>query len=148
MHTHIFFKEDTTKPIVWKEKKSPHPGEARRDEAPVSSVVPATTEKHQETTTQLSTPSLFNYCHIITAITFTCCTATKQTHTEAQAHIQRRFPLTNASRDTAASQRLTRLASFYTSLMWSSSGGIRRLTSIKQTRRTTAENNLSEMLIH
>lgn len=68
MHTHIFFKEDTTKPIVWKEKKSPHPGEARRDEAPVSSVVPATTEKHQETTTQLSTPSLFNYCHIITAI--------------------------------------------------------------------------------
>lgn len=41
---------------------------ARRDEAPVSAAAPATTEKHQETTTQLNTPSLFNYCHIITAI--------------------------------------------------------------------------------
>lgn len=41
---------------------------ARRDEAPVSTAPPATTEKHQETTTQLNTPSLFNYCHIITAI--------------------------------------------------------------------------------
>lgn len=41
---------------------------ARRDNAPVSVAAPATTEKHQETTTQLNTPSLFNYCHIITAI--------------------------------------------------------------------------------
>lgn len=39
-----------------------------RDKAPVSVAAPATAEKHRETTTQLSTPSLFNYCHIITAI--------------------------------------------------------------------------------
>lgn len=61
--------KDATKPkcaymyIKWEKKKS-----LRRDEAPVSATHPATTEKHQETTTQLNTPSLFNYCHIITAI--------------------------------------------------------------------------------
>lgn len=66
---------------------------ARRDEAPVSAAAPATTEKHQETTTQLNTPSLFNYCHIITAIYLRSHQTnthggkhTYSTHTHARTH--------------------------------------------------------------
>lgn len=68
-HTHPSAKQttqDTTK-RTWGYVYKTHIS-ARRDEAPVSAAAPATTEKHQETTTQLNTPSLFNYCHIITAI--------------------------------------------------------------------------------
>lgn len=69
-HTETAAKKDTTKPecdSIRFLKKNPL-FSARRDNAPVSAAAPATTEKHQETTTQLNTPSLFNYCHIITAI--------------------------------------------------------------------------------
>ncbi len=71
--------------MVYKEKKKLI--SARRDEAPVSAAAPATTEKHQETTTQLNTPSLFNYCHIITAIYLHLLHShSKNTHRGEHAH--------------------------------------------------------------
>lgn len=96
-------KKDTTKPTRRYGKKSLI--SARRDEAPVSVAAPATTEKHQETTTQLNTPSLFNYCHIITAI-YLHLPHSHQTNTHAGASMHREVEkLAQTHMDEAGSQK-------------------------------------------
>lgn len=148
-HTHTFFKEDTTKPIVWKEKKKPSSrrGETRRGTCQRGgSCYYRETSRNNNSIKHTIPVQLLPHNHSNLP---SLAAQPPNKHTQSHRRTYRGgSPLTNAGRDTAASQRPTRLASFYTSLMWSSSGGIRRLTSIKQTRRTMAENNLSEMLIY